>query len=387
MTGPGNAPQKGRIFSLSLAHMLNDWYMNYLQTLLPFLTAAGLAVSQGAFLVAAFTITSSIVQPVSGYLVDQKNQRWMVYVGTLWMAVLLGLAGTIGNYPLALLAVSLGGLGTAAFHPQASAMVSAVSGTRKGTFQALFVAAGNVGWALTPLLAVPFIQAYGLARTPVFIVPGVLVAILLWFTAPRVGPAARSPSSPLGRALAGQWGELTKIVLVVALRSLAYTALVAFLPLYFQRRGVSLVTSSHLLFVMLFAGALGGLAGGYLFDRYGEKVVIAGSLAAASPLFFLALQSGGPSGYLFLALAGACLLASFSVTIVAAQKLISGNAAMASGLMLGFANGAGGLGVGFVGVLAQHAGVPFAVHFLIWLPLVTGLFALTLRGVKTAAAA
>lgn len=30
-------PNKGKIFTLSFAHLLNDWYMNYIQTLLPFL--------------------------------------------------------------------------------------------------------------------------------------------------------------------------------------------------------------------------------------------------------------------------------------------------------------------------------------------------------------
>ena len=69
--------------------------MNYLQTLLPFMVDAGLGVGRGAFLISAFTVTSSLLQPVSGYLVDQKNQRWMVYLGTLWMAVLLGLVGVL----------------------------------------------------------------------------------------------------------------------------------------------------------------------------------------------------------------------------------------------------------------------------------------------------
>jgi FSR family fosmidomycin resistance protein-like MFS transporter len=38
---------------------------------------AGLGISKGAFLVSAFTLTSSVLQPVFGYLVDQKNQRWL----------------------------------------------------------------------------------------------------------------------------------------------------------------------------------------------------------------------------------------------------------------------------------------------------------------------
>jgi FSR family fosmidomycin resistance protein-like MFS transporter len=59
------SPNIGKIFSLSLAHLLNDWYMNYVQTLLPFMVVAGMSVSRGAFLVSVFTITSSLLQPIS----------------------------------------------------------------------------------------------------------------------------------------------------------------------------------------------------------------------------------------------------------------------------------------------------------------------------------
>ncbi|HOV80520.1 MAG TPA: MFS transporter, partial [Bacillota bacterium] len=189
-------PEPARIFSIAAAHLLNDWYMNYIQTLLPFLVAAGLNVSRGAFLISAFTATSSLLQPVFGYLADQKNQRWMVYAGTLWMASLLSLTGILENYSLQLLAVACAGLGTAAFHPQASAMVTALSGSRKGFFQALFIAAGNVGWAFTPLMVVPFTQKYGLRMTPLAALPGLLVAVLLCFTAPRISTGGGAVISP-----------------------------------------------------------------------------------------------------------------------------------------------------------------------------------------------
>jgi FSR family fosmidomycin resistance protein-like MFS transporter len=39
--------------------------MNYVQTLLPFMVVAGMSVSRGAFLVSVFTITSSLLQPIS----------------------------------------------------------------------------------------------------------------------------------------------------------------------------------------------------------------------------------------------------------------------------------------------------------------------------------
>jgi FSR family fosmidomycin resistance protein-like MFS transporter len=102
----------------------------------------------------------------------------------------------------------------------------------------------------------------------------------------------------------------------------------------------------------------------------------------ASPLFYLFLSAGGGFSYVLLALAGAALLASFSVTIVAAQEVISKNAAMAAGLMLGFGNGIGGLGVGLVGIMAEHMSIGYAVNFLIWLPLLAGLFGLTIKDRK-----
>lgn len=374
---------KVKVVSLSLAHLLNDWYMNYIQTLLPFLVTAGLGVSKGAFLISAFTITSSLIQPVLGYLVDQKNQRWMVYVGTIWMAVLISFIGLLKNYPLLVVVAALSGLGTAAFHPQASAMVTAVSGNRKGFFQACFTAAGNVGWALTPLMVVPFIQAYGLDMTPLFIMPGVLVAILLWFSAPRISSEVKVAPPPLIPILRSNWVELTKLVLVVAFRSLAYFGLIAFLPLYLQTTNISLLAGSRLLFVMLFSGAMGGIVGGYLSDRIGRKAVIVGSLVISSPMFYFFLNTNGFLSYVLLALAGAALLASFSVTVVVAQETISKNAAMASGLMLGFGIGVGGLGVGLVGMLAEQQGIAFVINLLIWLPLWAGLFGLCMKTRKT----
>jgi len=372
-------PKKGRILSLSLAHLMNDWYMNYIQTLLPFLVAAGMAVSKGAFLVSAFTITSSLLQPVAGYLVDQRNQRWLVYVGTLWMGILLSLIGVLDSYPLMVFIVTLAGLGTAAFHPQASAMVTAVSGRKKGFFQAVFITCGNIGWALTPLVVVPFTQEYGMESTPYFALPGVLVALLLWGTAPRLSAGSRRPSPPpLWDTLRRAGWELVKVVSVVALRSLSYFSLVAFLPLYLQHRDVSLVHGGRLLFLMLFMGAMGGLGGGFLSDRFGRKPVIVGSLVLSTPLFFLFLRTDGPVSWLFLALGGAALLASFSVTVVVAQEIISRNAAMAAGLMLGFGIGIGGLGVGLMGLLVERIGIDKAIGLLISLPLAAGLLGLSL---------
>src|SRR3989339_722540 len=127
---------------LTVSHMLNDLYSNYLPQMLPFLMASlhGFTITKAAILTASFTITSPIVQPVFGYFVDNTGRRWLVHVGTLWMAVMLSLTGVVGSYWMLVVLASLAGLGTAAFHPQAASMMNVLSGRHKAVLFSIFVA-------------------------------------------------------------------------------------------------------------------------------------------------------------------------------------------------------------------------------------------------------
>jgi FSR family fosmidomycin resistance protein-like MFS transporter len=373
-------PQRGKIAALSTGHLINDLYMNQIQALMPFLVLVGFSISQGGFLVSAFTITSSLVQPLFGSLSDRKNYHWLIFCGTAWMAVLLSLMGLTQNYLLLLLLASLAGLGTAAFHPQASAMVAQCSGNRKSFAQAVFIASGNVGWALTPLLFVPVVQHSGLKITPVFAIPGLLISVVLWFVSRKRDTARETKSkSPILPVLKQNAKELTTILLIVAFRSLTYFSLIAFLPLYLKQQDVSLVSSSRLVSLMLFTGSIGGLIGGFLADKYGRRYILIVSLTLATPLFYLFLICHGWLSIVFLALAGAFLLATFSVTVTAAHRIISNNTGLASGLMLGVGTGIGGLGVGLMGILADTTGMSVAIYTLICLPLLAGLLGFRLK--------
>ena len=363
-----------KLFSISFAHALNDWYSNFLQTLLPFFVAAGFSISKSAVLVSAFTISSSILQPVFAYLVDKKNKRWMVYVGTVWMGTLLSLIGLVNNYTLMFIMVALAGFGTAAFHPQASAMVTSISGNKKGLYQSIFVTAGNIGLAFTPLILVPFVREFGLKITPLFIIPALLVGIILKINSPKMKFNKEASTHSTLEALKQNWKSLTKIVITVSMRSLAFFGLISFLPLYLQGKNISITVSSHLLFIMLFSGAIGGLIGGHLSDKLGRKPVIAYSLILTTPFLCGFILTEGILSVMFLSLAGMTLLSSFSVTVVTAQEILTKNQAMASGLMLGFGIGIGGLGVSLIGLFAQYVGLNYAIYLLIALPFLGGSF-------------
>jgi len=374
---------------LSLAHMLNDMYSNYLPQMLPFLVAAtSLSATRAAILVSAFTISSSFIQPIFGYFLDRQGKRWLVHVGTLWMAIMLSLTGLVTNYFLLVLLASLAGLGTAAFHPQASTMITVVSGERKAVLLSAFIAFGNIGFALSPLLLVPLFQTYGLRATVYTVIPGIFVALLLFFFAPKNNVlSGDAPTlTDVLRSLKNARTELLAITSVIAIRTLAYTGLLTILPLYFLAHNLSSIASSHLVFIMLFSGAIGGILGGYISDRYGRKLLIVISLVLATPLFYGFKHTEGTLSVVFLALAGASLLSSFSVTVVAAQEAIPNNKSLASGLAMGFAGGIGGLMVIVIGRIADIYGLSTAISVLFFLPFVAGITALLMKNRPSAKA-
>jgi FSR family fosmidomycin resistance protein-like MFS transporter len=76
-----------------------------------------------------------------------------------------------------------------------------------------------------------------------------------------------------------------------------------------------------------------------------------------------------------LALSGACLLASNSVTVVQGQELLPANTGIASGLTLGLGFGLSGLIGSSLAVLSDHIGVQQAIFLTPFLAPVAALIA------------
>lgn len=384
--------ERGRYALLCLAHLVNDAYLNVIPFLLPPLMAAGrLSLGEGAALSAAFLFTAFALQPVIGHFSHGERARRAFVLGPAWAAGLLALLALPLPFPALLATAALAGAGVAAFHPHASALVYRLGPAGRGRRMAVFLAAGNLGWAVAPLglprlvagglegaAALPGAAA-GLALAAAFLRPGAAGT-----SAPEAGRAAATAAEaaredtasgrPAWPALVSGLSAVRLIVLIVALRSWSNFGLLTLLPAFFAQRGLDAGAAGRLVAVFTLAGVVGGLAGGALSDRWGRRRVTGASLALAA-VFLAAVPAAAAAPAVpgattvLLALGGAALLASFPVTLVAAQEVLAANPALAAGLLLGLAVGLGSLGVAAAGRLAEAWGAVPALWALAAAPL------------------
>jgi len=370
-----------------LGHIWVDTSQGILPIVLPKLKEAlDLNYFEVGVVVTVLNLTSSVIQPIFGYISDKIRTGWFVPVGIFWTACMMGLLGWAPSYLSVILLVGFAGLGTAAFHPRAMMVVNLASGSRKGLGAAIFGTGGNIGFAFGPMVGGLLVLGFGLHATIGLLGPGVLMALTIFFCPgdflSRESPGKGEVKSREDGFHSVLWGSLILTCLVVTLRSWVYTSFITYLPMFLQEQGLPLKTGSLMLTVFLAGGAAAGLYGGHLSDRVGRRRVIVMSMLLYPIFMSLMILSTGPIRWILAAASGAALLSSFSVTIVLAQEILPGNLGLASGLILGLGFGMGGLGAAVSGWIADMVGLYKMAWVLALMPLLGSLIGAFIRTPK-----
>jgi FSR family fosmidomycin resistance protein-like MFS transporter len=253
------------------------------------------------------------------------------------------------------------GVGVAAFHPEGSKFAGFVSGRRRASGMAWFSIGGNIGYALGPVAATAVVAAFGLRGGLVLARPCVAVALAIVATTPYLRGFAPEPTVARVRRGEDAPAAMVRLLGVIALRSVAWFALITFVPLWEVSLGHSKSHGNHLLALMLFSGGVGTLLLGPLADRLGRRPVLLGSVVATGPLVLVFVLVGGIPGAIALALVGACVVGTFGVTMVMGQEYMPNHLGTASGLVIGLSVGLGGVAAVVLGLVADATSLRVAL--------------------------
>jgi MFS transporter, FSR family, fosmidomycin resistance protein len=351
---------------LASGHICADMAQGAVPALLPFLVAQrGLSYGAAAALVLAASVGSSVIQPLFGIGSDRLSLPWLMPLGVALAGIGIALVGVTTSYAATAGVVALGGVGVAAFHPEAARWANHVSGDRRGAGMSMFSLGGNAGFALGPILVTPLVLTLGLRGTLLLGVFPLIVATVLATELRRLRAVAAQQAEHAARTIdpgdvdPDAWRPFATLGGVIGLRSCVYFGLQAFVPAWFiAQLGTNAQAGNAALTAMLVAGAVGTFLGGRIVDRVGRRRLLLGSVSVLAPLLvaFDLVRAPLLAGVL-LALVGMVTVTTFSVTVVMGQEYLPSRLGLASGVTLGLAIGAGGVAAAALGALADAAGL------------------------------
>jgi MFS family permease len=165
---------------ITFAHFLSHFYMLALVPLYPLIQPdIGVTWSGIGAAIAAFAITTGVLQTPIGFLIDRIGGRKVLIAGLFVMAASTGLIGFVESLWQLIALMALAGVGNSVFHPADYSLISnAVADKRLGRAFSIHNLGGHFGFVSAPILMVALHSVLGW-RTAVITVGAVGVALAL----------------------------------------------------------------------------------------------------------------------------------------------------------------------------------------------------------------
>lgn len=369
-----------RVFTVASGHFVHDSFSAFVAPLLPPIQerlATGVTATGS---LSIFIQAPSLLQPFIGYAADRTDLRWFIILAPAVTATLCSALGLGHSYWLLAMLLLLAGISVAGFHAPAPAVIARLAGDKVGRGMSIFMAAGELGRTVGPVLVASAVAWWGLEGIWRLAVLGWLWSGFLWWNLRDV--PLHATATPMH--LREMWPRIRRIYPVLmgllVVRSFMTVAMTTLLPLYMTHvHEAGLALASIALTVLEAAGVVGALTMGTLSDRWGRRRVLAVLLGSAPLVFFAFLRAPGPLLFPLLLLLGFLAISPTPVFLALVQDYFPNERALANGLFLTGNFLSRSLGVAVVGMLADAYGMPqaflwsagialLALPLLWWLP-------------------
>jgi len=330
---PVESFQTEKAVTFAGAHFIHDTYTAFIAPILP-LIMEKLSLSLTAVgSLTAFMQLPSLLNPFIGYLADKVSLRYFVIFAPAVTATLICTLGIAQSFLSLAIILFLTGISVAAFHAPAPAMVGRISGRRIGKGMSLFMAGGELGRTVGPLLVLWAVSIWtldGLLR--VAVIGWVASLILLWRLKDISGKPAKS--APFAQMVPKFKSLFLPLALIVFLRQFIQVSLTTYLPTFLTSEGDTIYVAGISLTILEIAGVIGALLSGTLSDRLGRKPLLVFAIAISSILTFFYLQVDGWLRIPILLLTGFTALSTGPVFLALVQDNVPENRAVGNGIYL-----------------------------------------------------
>lgn len=348
--------QTGQVLTIVGGHFVHDTYPAFLAPLLPLLIdKLSLSLAQAGAL-QLFIQMPALLNPFIGYMADILSLRYFVILAPAVTATAMSLLGIVPNYLALAILLFVAGASTAAFHAPAPAMVGRISGSRLGKGMSFFMAGGELGRAVGPLLAVWVVSWWSLDNFYRIMVLGWAASLILYWRLHNI--PARSDQRQDLRTL---WPVARRLFVPMLIflfpREFMLTGLAYYLPTFMDSQGASLWLAGAALSMWELAGVVGVLFSGTFSDRVGRRVILLVATSSASILMLLFLYV---QGWLFVPILLALGFTSLSTTpvmLAMAQEHLPNNRAMANGIFISLSFLIRPVSAFAVGLMGDHWGL------------------------------
>ena len=367
---------------LALTHLLNDLIQSLIPAIYPIIKDAyALDFVQIGLITFTFQIAGSLLQPVVGYVTDQRPMPYSTIIGMTFTLAGLASLGFAPSYGIILVSVACIGIGSAVFHPEATRLARHASGGRQGLAQGVFQVGGQVGGSLGPLFAAFIIVPHGQASLAWFTLAALLAMVLMVWTAGQHALIRRHIAT-LKASLAGSaanrrpYSSATVMTGMVILTLLMFSKVAyvesfrSFYTFYLiERFNVSIPTSQIMLFVFLLAQAVGVLIGGIAGDRIGRYRIIWISVLGPLPFTLLLPYADFFWTGVLTVVISLIIASAFASILIYAIELLPERVGLIGGLFYGLNFGLAGIAAAILGGLADSIGIESVYWLCAFLPL------------------
>ncbi|MDA7592695.1 MFS transporter [Rhodobacteraceae bacterium] len=366
---------------LGSTHLLNDLMQSLIPASYPIIKESyGLDFVQIGVITLTFQIAGALLQPIIGMVTDRYPAPYSPVVGMMFtLSGLVNLAFA-QTYDVILISVALIGVGSSIFHPEATRMARYAAGGKQGLAQGIFQVGGQAGGALGPVFAALIIVPWGQPSLAWFAVLALFaMLVLIW-----IGSKQRKISEEFLTMQADRQSQrevpvhppitigigLTVLILLMFIKNFYGESFRTFYTFYLiERFGLSIPASQMMLFVFLFAAAVGVLIGGIVGDWIGRYRIIWISILGPLPLTLILPYADLFWTGVLTIMINLIMASAFASILIYAIDLLPNRIGLIGGLFYGLNFGLGGLAAGFLGVLAETYGIETVYLICSFLPL------------------